>query len=129
MNPLAAVRDAPRPGRLFAHTKVHQLTKFSDLGLAAPLQQALAAKGYEIPTPIQAQAIPVVLEGRDLCGIAQTGTGKTAAFALPSLHRLAADAKPRPIKGCPCWCWRRRASSQARSPIASPLMARISAFR
>jgi len=100
MNPLAAVRDALRPGPLFAHTKVHQLTKFSDLGLAAPLQQALAAKGYENPTPIQAQAIPVVLEGRDLCGIAQTGTGKTAAFALPSLHRLAADAKPRPIKGC-----------------------------
>jgi len=76
------------------------LTKFSDLGLAAPLQQALAAKGYEIPTPIQAQAIPVVMEGRDLCGIAQTGTGKTAAFALPSLHRLAADFKPRPLKGC-----------------------------
>ncbi|WP_420136545.1 DEAD/DEAH box helicase [Sphingomonas sp.] len=74
--------------------------KFSDLGLAAPLQQALAAKGYEIPTPIQAQAIPVVLEGRDLCGIAQTGTGKTAAFALPSLHRLAAEFKPRPPKGC-----------------------------
>jgi ATP-dependent RNA helicase RhlE len=100
MNPLAAVRDASRSERLFAHTKVHQLTKFSDLGLAAPLQQALASKGYEIPTPIQAQAIPVVMEGRDLCGIAQTGTGKTAAFALPSLHRLAADFKPRPQKGC-----------------------------
>ena len=76
------------------------MIKFSDLGLAAPIQQALAAKGYEVPTPIQAQAIPPVMEGRDLCGIAQTGTGKTAAFALPSLHRLAADAKPRPHKGC-----------------------------
>jgi ATP-dependent RNA helicase RhlE len=83
-----------------AHMKVHELTKFSDLGLAAPLQQALAAKGYDKPTPIQAQAIPAVLEGRDLCGIAQTGTGKTAAFALPSLHRLAAEFKPRPPKGC-----------------------------
>jgi len=76
------------------------LTKFSDLGLAAPLQQALAAKGYDKPTPIQAQAIPAVMDGRDLCGIAQTGTGKTAAFALPSLHRLAAAFKPRPAKGC-----------------------------
>ena len=79
---------------------MHILTKFSDLGLAAPLQQALAAKGYDKPTPIQAQAIPAVLEGRDLCGIAQTGTGKTAAFALPSLHRLAAEFKPRPPRGC-----------------------------
>ncbi|WP_420140483.1 DEAD/DEAH box helicase, partial [Sphingomonas sp.] len=76
------------------------MTKFSDLGLAAPIQQALAAKGYENPTPIQAQAIPVLLEGRDLCGIAQTGTGKTAAFALPSIHHLSTNAKPRPIKGC-----------------------------
>ena len=76
------------------------MTKFSDLGLAAPLQQALAAKGYEQPTPIQAQAIPALLEGRDLCGIAQTGTGKTAAFALPSLHYMANNPKPRPIKGC-----------------------------
>jgi ATP-dependent RNA helicase RhlE len=83
-----------------AHMKVPILTKFSDLGLAAPLQQALAAKGYENPTPIQAQAIPALLQGRDLCGIAQTGTGKTAAFALPSLHRLAAEFKPRPPKGC-----------------------------
>ena len=76
------------------------MTKFSDLGLAAPLLQALAAKGYDNPTPIQAQAIPALLEGRDLCGIAQTGTGKTAAFALPSLHRLSAQFKPRPPKGC-----------------------------
>jgi ATP-dependent RNA helicase RhlE len=48
------------------------------------------------PTPIQAQAIPTVMAGRDLLGIAQTGTGKTAAFALPILHRLAADPKPAP---------------------------------
>ncbi|UAK24800.1 DEAD/DEAH box helicase [Sphingomonas nostoxanthinifaciens] len=76
------------------------MTQFSDLGLAQPLQEALAAKGYTTPTPIQAQAIPPVLSGRDLCGIAQTGTGKTAAFALPSLHRLAESAKPRQQKSC-----------------------------
>ena len=76
------------------------MTHFTDLGLAAPILQALAAKGYDTPTPIQAQAIPLLLQGRDLCGIAQTGTGKTAAFALPSLQRLAATPKPRPPKGC-----------------------------
>ena len=53
-----------------------------------------------IPTPIQAQAIPTVMLGRDLLGIAQTGTGKTAAFALPILHRLAANPKPAPKRGC-----------------------------
>jgi ATP-dependent RNA helicase RhlE len=76
------------------------LTQFTDLGLAKPLLKALAAEGYETPTPIQAQAIPSVMEGRDLLGIAQTGTGKTAAFALPILHRLAADRRPAPRRGC-----------------------------
>ncbi|MBA3896935.1 MAG: DEAD/DEAH box helicase [Sphingomonadaceae bacterium] len=76
------------------------MTKFSDLGLSAPILAALQAKGYDTPTPIQRDAIPVLLEGRDLCGIAQTGTGKTAAFALPSLMRLAANPKPRPPGGC-----------------------------
>jgi ATP-dependent RNA helicase RhlE len=66
------------------------LPNFSDLGLFAPILGALAAEGYTAPTPIQFQAIPPVLGGRDLCGIAQTGTGKTAAFALPILQRLAA---------------------------------------
>ena len=69
------------------------MTQFSDFGLAEPIARALAAKGYDTPTPIQVQAIPPVLEGRDLCGIAQTGTGKTAAFALPILHRLAATPR------------------------------------
>ncbi len=69
------------------------MTRFSDFGLADPIARALEAKGYTDPTPIQTQAIPIVLEGRDLCGIAQTGTGKTAAFALPTLHRLAAAPK------------------------------------
>ena len=64
-------------------------TTFESLGLSEPLRKALAAKGYVNPTPIQLQAIPPVLEGRDLCGIAQTGTGKTAAFALPTLDYLA----------------------------------------
>ncbi|WOO39398.1 DEAD/DEAH box helicase [Rubellicoccus peritrichatus] len=61
---------------------------FEMLPLAAPIQQALADKGYTQPSPIQAQSIPVLLEGRDLMACAQTGTGKTASFALPILHRL-----------------------------------------
>ena len=74
--------------------------KFSQLGLAEPILKALSAKGYDVPTPIQAQAIPALLDGRDLCGIAQTGTGKTAAFALPSLHYLANNTKPRAPGSC-----------------------------
>src|SRR6478609_9406546 len=61
---------------------------FRKLRLAEPLLRALATEGYSTPTPIQAQAIPPVLDGRDVLGCAQTGTGKTAAFALPILHRL-----------------------------------------
>ncbi len=64
---------------------------FTELNLSQPLLAALKSEGYEIPTPIQAQAIPSLLEGRDLLGIAQTGTGKTAAFALPILERLSKD--------------------------------------
>ncbi len=63
--------------------------KFTDLGLAAPLLNALATANYTNPTPIQAQSIPALLKGRDMLGIAQTGTGKTAAFSLPLLQRLA----------------------------------------
>jgi ATP-dependent RNA helicase RhlE len=63
---------------------------FENLELVEPLQRALAAQGYAAPTPIQQQAIPHVLAGRDLLACAQTGTGKTAAFALPILQRLAA---------------------------------------
>jgi len=65
------------------------MTQFSDLKLIAPIQQALKETGYETPTPIQQQAIPLVLEGHDLLGIAQTGTGKTAAFCLPILNILS----------------------------------------
>ncbi len=67
---------------------------FSSLGLAEPLCRALAAEGYTTPTPIQAQAIGPLLAGRDLLGIAQTGTGKTAAFGLPLLQRLSEDRQP-----------------------------------
>jgi ATP-dependent RNA helicase RhlE len=64
---------------------------FVDLGLAEPLLRAVAAQGYVVATPVQAQSIPFVLAGHDLLGCAQTGTGKTAAFALPVLHRLSAN--------------------------------------
>ena len=63
-------------------------TLFTDLALGRELQQALQDADHKTPTPIQAAAIPVILEGRDLLGCAQTGTGKTAAFALPLLQQL-----------------------------------------
>ena len=63
-------------------------TSFADLGLPEPLLRALAAVGYESPSPIQAATIPPLLAGRDVLGQAQTGTGKTAAFALPAMARL-----------------------------------------
>ena len=69
------------------------LNSFADLGLAEPLTRALADEGYAAPTPIQTETIPHVLAARDVQGIAQTGTGKTAAFALPLLHRLAATRR------------------------------------
>jgi ATP-dependent RNA helicase RhlE len=75
---------------------------FDNLGLRAELVRAVSEKGYDTPTPIQSQAIPLVLEGRDLMGSAQTGTGKTAGFTLPLLQRLAATPPPqqgrRPIR-------------------------------
>jgi len=64
---------------------------FESLGIVEPLRRVLTAENYTTPTPIQQKAIPLLLEGRDLLGIAQTGTGKTAAFGLPLLQRLAAD--------------------------------------
>ena len=72
---------------------------FADLALAPALLRALAEEGYATPTPIQAQSIPMLLEGRDMLGMAQTGTGKTAAFALPLLHRLHAAPRPAPKGG------------------------------
>lgn len=61
---------------------------FKELGLAEPILKALETEGYTHPTPIQEQAIPILLEGKDLLGVAQTGTGKTAAFGIPILHHL-----------------------------------------
>ena len=76
------------------------MSSFSDLGLSEPLVRAVADLGYDRPTPIQDLAIPPLLEGRDLLGCAQTGTGKTAAFALPILHRLEADPQRPARRGC-----------------------------
>jgi ATP-dependent RNA helicase RhlE len=73
---------------------------FTTLSLSSPLLQALRDEGYSTPTPIQAQAIPPLMEGLDLLGCAQTGTGKTAAFALPILHRLLAQ-RPDPARRGP----------------------------
>ena len=79
---------------------------FDGLGLATPLLRAVATKGYRKPTPIQAKAIPAVLDGRDVMAAAQTGTGKTAGFTLPILQRLSGG--------------RRAQSFQARSLILTP---------
>ena len=79
------------------------MSDFASLGLAEPLLRSLAAAGYQTPTPIQAGAIPHLLAGGDLLGLAQTGTGKTAAFALPMLQRLSAAAT-RPVARSPRAC-------------------------
>lgn len=68
--------------------------KFSEMGLAEPVISAIESEGYHTPSPIQAQAIPAVIAGRDVLGCAQTGTGKTAAFALPTIHRLVQSGNP-----------------------------------
>jgi superfamily II DNA/RNA helicase len=91
-----ALARAPVPSAHLSHRVIPKLaaiqgmTDFSDLGLSAPTLQAVADTGYTTATPIQVQAIPVVLAGRDVLGIAQTGTGKTAAFTLPMIDRLVA---------------------------------------
>lgn len=76
--------------------------RFSDFPLCAPVLRAVFDSGYETPSPIQAQAIPAVLEGNDVLGCAQTGTGKTAAFALPILHNLFANKKAKPTNKPRC---------------------------
>jgi len=76
------------------------LTSFLDLGLAEPITRALVDEQYATPTPIQAQTIPQVLAARDVVGIAQTGTGKTAAFALPILNHLAATQRRPEARSC-----------------------------
>ena len=91
-------RDASVGESLFSIFGFNML--FSELPLANPLQRAIRAVGYEQPTPIQEKSIPSLLEGKDLLGIAQTGTGKTAAFALPILQRLLDSGKFRAPKTC-----------------------------
>ena len=87
--------------------------KFNELGLSEKVLKAVEASGYDTPTPIQEQAIPHALQGRDVLGIAQTGTGKTAAFTLPMLSMLE-RAAPAPACRAPSFL-SRRASSPPRS--------------
>jgi ATP-dependent RNA helicase RhlE len=90
-------RSLPEVARFLAFDGL-TMTRFADLQLSEPLLKALAEEGYETPTPIQAKGIAPVLAGRDLLGCAQTGTGKTAAFALPILQRLQAAPIPHPFR-------------------------------
>ena len=87
--------------------------QFNELGLHADLLRAIAEAGYTTPTPIQEQAIPHVLAGMDVMGAAQTGTGKTAAFTLPILHRLIPLASASASSSSMC---RRRSSPPSRAP-------------
>jgi superfamily II DNA/RNA helicase len=75
-------------GNSMSSTESTTAQSFADLGLSASLLKTLADIGYETPSPIQAECIPVLLQGRDLIGQAQTGTGKTAAFALPLMEQI-----------------------------------------
>src|ERR1700733_15045042 len=87
----------------FFHLNINALL-FQDLKLIEPLLKALDNEGYTTPTPIQEQAIPIILDRKDLLGCAQTGTGKTAAFALPILQLLCEDSpvlKEEPRPGAP----------------------------
>jgi ATP-dependent RNA helicase RhlE len=86
--------------QLIRQLESHTLNSFDGFGLAEPIARALVQESYVTPTPIQAQTVPLVLEGRDVIGIAQTGTGKTAAFALPILHRLSNNRTPLERKTC-----------------------------
>jgi superfamily II DNA/RNA helicase len=90
-----------KPGRgAFAQLESQLLTEFQSFGLAEPIARALAEENHVVPTPIQSQTVPLALTGRDIIGIAQTGTGKTAAFALPILHKLSGDRTPLERKTC-----------------------------
>jgi ATP-dependent RNA helicase RhlE len=103
------------------------LTSFHDFGLAEPITRALAEEKYATPTPIQAQTIPAVLSRRDVIGIAQTGTGKTAAFALPVLHHLFTSRRRPERKTCRVLVLSPPASCRAKYSIASALTAAMSA--
>jgi len=85
---------------LARNQKAHSLTSFQGFGLNETITRAIAEQKYTTPTPIQVQTIPIVMSRRDVIGIAQTGTGKTAAFALPILHQLTANPQPPDRKSC-----------------------------
>ena len=86
--PIQAVAAAAPGGELAAAEAATIDITFADLGLTAPMLKALSDAGYQRPTPIQAQAVPLALKGRDIIGLAMTGTGKTAAFVIPIIERL-----------------------------------------
>ena len=99
--------------------------QFSQLGLAEPFLRATDALGYEIATPIQARAIPIVLAGRDLIGCAQTGTGKTAAFTLPMLDRLMQTSPPRKEKNAQHQAGGKRRTGKGQQPKPRTLRALV----
>jgi hypothetical protein len=99
LSPAICVAEFPQRAR-FRQSESHRLTSFQSFGLAAPIARALVEENYLVPTPIQAQTVPLALTGRDIIGIAQTGTGKTAAFALPILHHLFTKRMPAERKSC-----------------------------
>jgi ATP-dependent helicase YprA (DUF1998 family) len=88
IDPSLFVREAKKPEATEVYEPKH---RFADFNLIPLLQKNIADKGYETPSPIQDQAIPLALQGEDVIGIASTGTGKTAAFALPLLQKLLTD--------------------------------------
>jgi ATP-dependent RNA helicase RhlE len=89
---LSANSEEKKETQIDKDTKDTQ-SSFKDFSFDLKLQQVIAEEGYTIPTPIQVRAIPIVLEGKDIIACAQTGTGKTAAFALPIIHKLLSDMK------------------------------------
>ena len=126
MSSAPAQHDAPIDAPIDATPDgTDEVSAFAELGLRAELLGALPPSGYEEPTPIQREAIPPLLEGRDLLGQAATGTGKTAAFALPLLQRSAGAPAAAATRWR--WCWCRPASWRCRSPRRSTATARTSA--
>lgn len=94
-------------------------TTFSELGLDAKILKALDEIGYETPTPIQAQAIPAAMQNRDVLGIAQTGTGKTGAFTLPTMHKLAKGRARARMPRCLIVCPTRELAAQVAEDVKS----------
>lgn len=94
-------------------------TTFSELGLDAKILKALGEIGYETPTPIQAQAIPAAMQNRDVLGIAQTGTGKTGAFTLPTMHKLAKGRARARMPRCLIVCPTRELAAQVAEDVRS----------